>query len=157
MVRFHDWIKAGLVHRELPNLFESRVYGCAGWNFFGCSRNAWICLAAGQLLLSLIPTSSVRSAYIQYSRSTNVVQPKAKSISAEAMGTFHRIYEFLLHLMPCAMNYADAKFSQTRLVSYFTALRACLIGRDEKRMVLCSKPSCFRSFLKMLPVASQWA
>lgn len=97
-------------------------------------------LAAAQLLLSLIPSVSIRQQFITY---TNVSRHGAlpatprQPINADALPFLHKIMEYLLHLLQTSLRQfmANKTSSNSRLVPFLTALRACLVSQDEKIML----------------------
>ncbi|XP_076312719.1 ubiquitinyl hydrolase 1 puf isoform X2 [Tachypleus tridentatus] len=88
---------------------------------------------AALLLVSLVPSNHFRQAF----RSTRsmLTPQKEVTMSGEALGIMHQIYDILLRMLKRAKLYVDPAVHGTmKLMYYFAVLTYCLISRTEKLM-----------------------
>lgn len=91
-----------------------------------------ILLAAGYLLVSLVPSTSFRQGF----RATHRM-PREPQLSAEAQAILHQIYTALLRLLSAAKHYTDMQQHGTmKLTTYFALMMYCCVSRTEKLMVV---------------------
>lgn len=96
------------------------------------SRNVYtLFLAAGYLLVSLVPSTQFRQGF----RATHRMQ-REPQLSNEAQAVLHQVYTGLLRLLSSAKHYTDMQQHGTmKLTTYFALLMYCCISRTEKLMV----------------------
>lgn len=89
-------------------------------------------LAAGYLLVSLVPSAPFRQGF----RATHRMQREAQ-LTNEAQAVLHQVYTGLLRLLSSAKHYTDMQQHGTmKLTTYFALLMYCCISRTEKLMVI---------------------
>lgn len=113
-------------------IFNSKLYLSLNCENFKLYINfIYHFLAAGFLLVSLVPSTQFRQGF----RAAHRLQ-REPQLTAEAQGVLHQVYNALLRLLPAAKHYTDAQLHGTmKLTTYFTLLMYCCISRTEKLMV----------------------
>lgn len=98
----------------------------------GKSLTYVIFIAAGYLLVSLVPSTPFRQGF----RATHHRLQREAQLTPEAQVVLHQIYNALLRLLAGAKHYTDMQqHGTTKLTTYFALLMYCCIGRTEKLMV----------------------
>lgn len=94
------------------------------------------CLAAANLLVSLVPNPNFRTVY-RHPRGGGVsVAGQGVSLGSEATLVQHQIYALLLGLLKKARHYTDlASHGTAKLAAYFALLTYFAHTRTEKLMV----------------------